>query len=291
VRTINPMLPEDITPETLDGKGREEIEDDLLDHIEDAYEEREKAIEPEQMRYVERRMMLGAIDRQWVEYLTAMDELRQAINLQAYAQRDPLVEFKRRSFDMFDELKGNIMHDIVYQILPASFQYEEYLQRIRAEQEQRLAAAQRAGVEAEQARGARTVRKAVQLPGRNDMCPCGSGKKFKQCHLGREDEIMHILQGSAPSVSMQLATKSTGGNGKPQRGEPRSQELAAVGATAEGKPANEQSEQKAQPQRGQNQAPGAGTEQTKPTPRGRSAPPAAPARGKSGGKKGKKKKA
>jgi preprotein translocase subunit SecA len=141
-----------------------------------------------------------------------MDDLRQSITLQAFAQRDPLTEFKRKSFDMFDELKANITHDIVYQIIPASFQYEQYLRQIQMEQEARLASAQRVGETEEAAKAAKPVRRAVQMPGRNDPCPCGSGRKFKQCHLGRESEIMHLIQAGvsaqpAPaSVAAQLAT-------------------------------------------------------------------------------------
>ena len=221
VRTIDPLLPASFNEEQIEDQSRDQIESDLVDRVEAAYEEREQAIEPDQMRFVERRMMLAAIDRQWVDYLTAMDDLRQAINLEAYAQKDPLVEFKRKSFDMFDELKANITHDIVYNIIPASFQYEDYLRQIALEQQARLDSARVSGETEEQAKAARTVRKTVQLPGRNDPCPCGSGKKFKNCHLGREAEIMHLLSnGAAPrttpaSVSAQLATgRSANGNGE-----------------------------------------------------------------------------
>jgi preprotein translocase subunit SecA len=238
------------------------------------------------MRYVERRMMLGAIDRQWVEYLTGMDELRQTISLQAYAQRDPLVEFKRRSFDMFDELKSNITHDIVYQIIPASFQYEEYLEQIRIEQEQRIAAAQRASVAAtEQARQARTVRKTVQMPGRNDLCPCGSGKKFKHCHMGREDEIRHLLQNGAPRMSEQLAYAAASANGGKS-----ADRQAAVSTSNAGEPtqASQSTPAKTKAEKSTKATPA----QTQPTPRGRSAPPAnqaTPPRGKGSSKRGKKK--
>jgi preprotein translocase subunit SecA len=211
IKTIDPMLPASITAESFETKTRNEIESELVERVEQAYKEREQAIQPEQMRFVERRMMLAAIDRQWVDYLTAMDDLRQAIGLEAFAQRDPLVEFKRKSFDMFDELKANITHDIVYNIVPASFQYEQYLRQIELEQEARLASAQRVGETEEAAKAAKPTRRTVQMPGRNDPCPCGSGKKFKQCHLGREGEIMHLIQAgvTAPpapaSVSAQLA--------------------------------------------------------------------------------------
>jgi preprotein translocase subunit SecA len=146
------------------------------------------------MRFVERRMMLGAIDRQWIDYLTAMDELRQSILLQAYAQKDPLVEFKRQSFSMFDQLKENITREVVYQIIPQSFAYERYLRQVEAEQQARLASAKTVGGSSEMANvAAKPQRRSVQLPGRNDRCPCGSGKKFKDCHLDRVDEIMPQL--------------------------------------------------------------------------------------------------
>ena len=194
-RQINPLLPASVSSATLEGKSREEIEIWLVEQLEQAYAERERAIGPEMMRFVERRMMLAAIDRQWIDYLTAMDELRQSIMLQAFAQRDPLVEFRRQSFQMFDQLKENITRDVVYQIINQTFAYERYLRQIEAEQQARLAMARQAGGSSEMANlaGKSARRKGPALPGRNDPCPCGSGKKFKQCHMGREQEILHLL--------------------------------------------------------------------------------------------------
>jgi preprotein translocase subunit SecA len=217
IKTIAPQLPTDFSAESLAEMSRVEIESHLVEIIEQAYAERETAIGNEQMRFVERRMMLNAIDRQWVDYLTAMDDLRQSIGLQAYAQKDPLVEFKRKSFDMFDELKGNITHDIVYHIIPASFQYEAYLRQIEAEQQARLASAQRAGGSSEEEnvrQETRTVRKTTKLPERNDPCPCGSGKKFKQCHMGRENEIMHLIQAGASAAPAPTGTAARLATGK-----------------------------------------------------------------------------
>ncbi len=226
-RKINPMLAATITDATLADKSREEVESYLMDLIDAAYGEREQVLTSERMRFIERRAMLGAIDRQWIDYLTAMDELRQAINLQAFAQKDPLVEFRRQSFTMFDQLKGNITREIVYSMLPATFQYEAYLRQIEAEQAQRLATAQTAGgsSEMENASG-KPVRKNVAMPGRNDPCPCGSGKKFKQCHLGREDEIAQLLQEQPQGITpAQVAQRLPGGT------RPAAQE-AAVAAEA-----------------------------------------------------------
>jgi preprotein translocase subunit SecA len=220
VRTIDPLLPADITSDALEGREREEIEDLLLEQVESDYEAREQAVAAENMRFVERRMMLGAIDRQWIDYLTGMEDLRQEIGMQAIAQKDPLTEYQRNAYGMFDQLKANIQRDIVYQIIPVSFQYEQYMRQVVAEQQQRLQVAQHAGESEEQAKAARTVRKAGAKIGPNDACPCGSGKKFKYCHKGREGELFALLQGrgnggaqpaaAAPSVSAQLATGQAG---------------------------------------------------------------------------------
>jgi preprotein translocase subunit SecA len=260
VRTIDPLLPADITADTLEGQTREEIESLLLEQVESDYEAREQAIAEENMRYVERRMMLGAIDRQWIDYLTGMEDLRQEIGMQAIAQRDPLVEYQRNAYGMFDQLKTNIQRDIVYQIIPVSFQYEAYMRQVVAEQQQRLQVAQHAGESEEQAKASRTVRKASGKIGRNDACPCGSGKKFKYCHEGREGELFALLQGrgngggaqATSSVSAQLATGQAGvqkpAGSTPQRG--RAVPPAAAAPQGNGKGA------KAQPQaqRGKGQA-------------------------------------
>jgi preprotein translocase subunit SecA len=257
VRTIDPLLPSSITADSLAGKNRQEIEDTLLERIEDAYEERERAIGEENMRYVERRMMLGAIDRQWIDYLTGMEDLRQEIGLQSVAQRDPLLEYQRNAYGMFDQLKSNIQRDIVYQMIPVSFQYEQHLRQVVAEQQQRLNQAQQAGMSEEQAKAARTVRKAMPKLGRNDRCPCGSGKKFKDCHLGREGELLALLQAGGPA--------RPAGNGGAQPAAAPS--VAAQLATGQPAP------KAAQPARPVQAA-----------PRGRAAPPAAAAQPSKGGK-------
>ncbi|NJL06231.1 MAG: preprotein translocase subunit SecA [Chloroflexaceae bacterium] len=211
VQSVVVALPEDFTVATIQKLSRAEIEDALLTIIEEEYQQRETAITAENMRFIERRLMLAAIDRQWIDYLTAMDELRQTINLQAYAQRNPLVEFKKSSFEMFAELKDHITHDIVYQMIPTSYRYEEQLRAIEEEQQRRLAAAQASGGSSEiqntvaKRKAPRTVQKEFREPGRNDLCPCGSGKKYKYCHLGRLDEIKHLLQPAGPSGAALVA--------------------------------------------------------------------------------------
>ncbi len=193
LRTINPLLPAGIEEELID-LSRDEIIEELHEQLEHAYTVRENAVGIDAMRYVERRMMLGIIDRHWTDYLTGMEDLRQEIGLQAIAQRDPLVEYRRAAYTLFDQLKANIERDVVYQIIHVSFQYEQTLRQIEAEQLKRLMAAQQAQVEEAPTQEApKTVRNDMKLPGRNDPCPCGSGKKFKVCHLGREQELIALM--------------------------------------------------------------------------------------------------
>jgi preprotein translocase subunit SecA len=219
MRTIDPRLPAEITPETLAAMERDELIDMLYTEIEDAYAEREQAIGEENMRFVERSMMLAGIDNQWIDYLTGMEDLRQEIGLQAIAQRDPLTEYQRNASIMFTELKENIQRDIVYRMIPISYQYEQHLRQVEIEQQQRMAVAQQAGASEEQVKAARTVRKESAKVGRNDPCPCGSGKKFKHCHEGREAELVKLIPSVAaaaqpaasPSAAQQLATKQSPG--------------------------------------------------------------------------------
>jgi preprotein translocase subunit SecA len=225
MRTIDPALPAEITAESLADMSNDEIIDMLAGEIEEAYNTREQAIGEDNMRYVERRMMLGAIDSQWIDYLTGMEDLRQEIGLQAIAQRDPLIEYQRNASIMFNELKENIQRDIVYRIIPVSYQYEQHMRQVEQEQQQRLAVAQQAGASPEQKQQAakqvvKTVRKETPKIGRNDPCPCGSGKKFKFCHEGKEAELIKMLRlsqapAAAPSVAQQIATKQSA---QPQRG-------------------------------------------------------------------------
>ena len=150
-------LPPDMSKDNLARMSRGEIEEKLLDHANSLYEEREQEIEPENMRILERLVMLRAIDSRWVEHLTALEDMRQGIGLQAYAQRDPLIAYKKEAHDMFQQLQAGIQHDIVHTIYRVGIVKETPLERRKE---------------------AVGVGKKV---GRNDPCPCGSGKKYKKC--------------------------------------------------------------------------------------------------------------
>ncbi|MDY6892125.1 MAG: preprotein translocase subunit SecA [Chloroflexota bacterium] len=149
-------LPNALSKDALSKMSRREIEKGILEHAESFYEERESELETQNMRILERLVMLRAIDRRWVEHLTAMESMRQGIGLQSLAQRDPLVAYKRQGHEMFQELMVGINHDIVHTIYHVGLVREEKpTQREKPPVDRHI--------------------------GRNDPCPCGSGKKYKKC--------------------------------------------------------------------------------------------------------------
>ena len=186
VKAILP-LPPTLTAARWEGLQPQEIEEQLLDLAERLYEEKERELGAEAMRQLERLVMLRVVDTLWIRHLTALDDLREGIGLRAYGQQDPLVTYKREAYEMFQQLTANIEHDIAHTI---------YHVEVVREPQPRPMREMRAGLEGQRPR--RPV-KAGQKVGRNDPCPCGSGKKYKHCH-GRRD----VAQG-APVPAMASA--------------------------------------------------------------------------------------
>jgi preprotein translocase subunit SecA len=162
------------------------IENELIENAHRAYEEKESATGADKMRMLERLVMLSAVDKLWVRHLTALDELRTGIGLRAVAQQDPLVTFKREAYGMFSNLNALIMQDIVHTI------YHAQLQVSRPQQPRPMREVRERD---QQARKAQPIRGGPKI-GRNDPCPCGSGRKFKNCHMGRENELAGVLAGA-----------------------------------------------------------------------------------------------
>jgi preprotein translocase subunit SecA len=158
VASLNAILPlpPELSKDALSKMSRKEIEQKLQEYAQSLYEQREKELGAQNMRVVERLVMLRAIDRRWVEHLTAMENMRQGIGLQSLAQRDPLVAYKREGHEMFQNLMAGIQHDIVHMIYHVGIVKQEKPR------------------EREKAPVGATI-------GRNDPCPCGSGKKYKKC--------------------------------------------------------------------------------------------------------------
>jgi preprotein translocase subunit SecA len=168
-----------LTLEEIAALEKDDLIDMLIADAEKGYDQVEARFTPEVMRKVERHVMLTIIDKLWVEHLTAMDELREGVGLQAYAQKDPLVVYKTQGYEYFQQLLANIQHDVVHTIFR--------VQPVVAQQPVRT----RVTDESDKSHGAgdgdgngATPRKARKV-GVNEPCPCGSGKKYKHCHGAR----------------------------------------------------------------------------------------------------------
>jgi preprotein translocase subunit SecA len=150
--------------------------DALLGAVTRKYEEKEARLGPELMREYERLVMLQVIDNQWKDHLLSMDHLKEGIGLRAYGQRDPLVEYKREGFELFSAMMDRTEEEIVRYL----FLLEPVLQQEEKRVERRERQYSYSAPEKEAAPKKPVVRKAEKV-GRNDPCPCGSGKKYKKC--------------------------------------------------------------------------------------------------------------
>src|SRR5947208_4061168 len=166
----------------------EEIEEFIWDKLKGKYAEKEKQIGEEAMRTYERIIMLNIIDAQWKDHLLALDHLKQGIGLVGYGQKDPLVEYKKESFDMFQAMLDRIDTSTVrslFNLQVVSEQEPTELQRRRAARRTSMnftGPNQGAAPAGEEAGKAKPVVRDQPKVGRNDPCPCGSGKKDKKCH-------------------------------------------------------------------------------------------------------------
>ena len=167
---------EDMDTNIPEKAAREKMVETLYERAEMLYRRREMEFMPERMREIERVILLRVIDQKWMDHIDDMDQMRQGISLASFAQKNPLIEYKFLSYDMFDELSNNIQNDTV----KAMFNV-----RLQAPPEERKQVATPLMTNKDESTTkAPTVRKTAKI-GRNDPCGCGSGKKFKQC-CGRE---------------------------------------------------------------------------------------------------------
>jgi len=164
----------------------EDVNGTVWSRLEERYDEKEKKVGDDLMRQYERHILLQIIDHAWKDHLLAMDHLKDGIGLRAYGQKDPLVEYKRESFDMFGLMRERIENDAVRFLFLLDPMTDEDRQREedkrRREQEQVFRAASQSAAGVTARGGVATMTRKVPKVGRNDPCPCGSGKKYKRCH-------------------------------------------------------------------------------------------------------------
>ena len=171
--------------------GEEQLRDKVVACVQTAYEERYAHI-GSAMREIERQIMLQLLDTLWKDHLTNMDQLRQGIGLRAYAQKNPKQEYKRESYDLFEQLLENIKHETIKYLSHVEVSSKDDVERMEQQrkrqetqhQYQHAQVANMGGEDAEEQNSTETsqpvVRSAPKV-GRNSPCPCGSGKKYKQC--------------------------------------------------------------------------------------------------------------
>ncbi|HEX6202434.1 MAG TPA: SEC-C metal-binding domain-containing protein, partial [Thermoanaerobaculia bacterium] len=172
----------------LESLGRDALKEELWRAAESKYEDKERRLEamrPDLPRLFERDVMLRVLDQAWKDHLLALDHLKEGIGLRGYGQRDPKQEYKRESFELFQEMKERVEDQVIKTLFRLEPVSEEQLAEQRRRRTER-APAQRfqftapAKTSAPQ-KPATVVNKGDKV-GRNDPCPCGSGKKYKKCH-------------------------------------------------------------------------------------------------------------
>jgi preprotein translocase subunit SecA len=159
----------------------------------DAYQAKEAMVGPDVLRQFEKAVMLQTLDGLWKEHLAAMDHLRQGIHLRGYAQKNPKQEYKRESFELFQQMLDSLKHDVISVLSKVQVQAQsdvDDMEQRRREEEAKIqrdyqhASAQALADESQASSDniPKTMIREGEKVGRNDPCPCGSGKKYKQCH-------------------------------------------------------------------------------------------------------------
>ena len=164
-----------LTIDELKGKEPEEMIDIIMDKVKVSYDEKEEEMTSEQMREFEKVIMLRVVDQKWMDHIDQMDQLRQGIHLRAYGQNDPLREYQLEGFQMFEQMIVAIEEEVATYIMKAEVQQN-------LEREQVVKDTQAVSGEQEETEKKKTPFVRAERVGRNDPCPCGSGKKYKNCH-------------------------------------------------------------------------------------------------------------
>jgi preprotein translocase subunit SecA len=170
----------------------EKLREFILESVVGAYQEKENTVGADVLRLFEKQIMLQTLDTHWKEHLAAMDYLRQSINLRSYAQKNPKQEYKRESFELFSEMLDNLKIEVISVLSKVQVRQESDVEAVEAQR--RRAEAEKmfehkdADSPTQEAKGPtsaakpETVQRQGPKVGRNEPCPCGSGKKYKQCH-------------------------------------------------------------------------------------------------------------
>jgi len=174
-----------------DGLNRERLKGLIIEEAKEVYQKKEEEFGETTLRYLEKVIMLQSIDHHWKDHLLAIDQLKEGIGLRGYAQKDPKIEYQKEAYQMFLEMLERIKRDTVEKLFAIQIARDQEVKEMKVERRQTFILSR--GMEAAQSGGERedgkgvTVRREGKKVGRNDPCPCGSGKKYKKCCLLREE--------------------------------------------------------------------------------------------------------
>jgi preprotein translocase subunit SecA len=175
------------------GIKREQLSEMIVQNAKDVYQKKEEEFGVPMLRYLEKVIMLQSIDYHWKDHLLAIDQLKEGIGLRGYGQKDPRIEYQKEAYQMFLEMLDRIKKDTVEKLFAIQIAKEQQeVKEMKMERKQafvmsRGEAAQGGGGKTEDGKGV-TIRREGKKVGRNDPCPCGSGKKYKRCCLPKEEE-------------------------------------------------------------------------------------------------------
>ena len=164
--------------------GREALEEDLIAAVLKRYAEKEALVGPDVMRLHEKYLLLQVIDAQWKDHLLVLDHLKEGIGLRGYGQRDPLIEYKKESFDLFQQMQERIQDRVVKYLwkIEVAAEDQAMTQRPQARRLPEAPRGQQFSYSAPAKDAVAPIKRREAKVGRNDPCPCGSGKKYKKCH-------------------------------------------------------------------------------------------------------------
>jgi preprotein translocase subunit SecA len=173
------------------GVKREQLEEMIIENAKGFYQKREEEFGAPMLRYLEKVIMLQSIDYHWKDHLLGIDQLKEGIGLRGYGQKDPLIEYQKEAYQMFLEMLDRIKKDTVEKLFAIQIAKEREVKEMKVERKQtfvmrRGESAQGRGGKTEDGKGV-TVRRDGRKVGRNDPCPCGSGRKYKRCCLPKEE--------------------------------------------------------------------------------------------------------
>ena len=153
-----------------------------MEAVKAVYAAREEQFTPEVMRHLERVVLLRTIDQQWKDHLLNMDRLKEGVGLRGYGQQNPLQAYQKEGFAMFNEMMDRIHTEAVRSLFTVQVKQEQDLEDMEERRPKQQGVTLSHGAVSEAAAAQTPVRNDGDKTGRNDPCPCGSGKKFKKCH-------------------------------------------------------------------------------------------------------------